>query len=98
MNQVKSCHVMSYSSLYGCLFWLAVCMQNVPKIMIPYRILSHNRRQQRAKRAAMQMVNLIEGCAGAGKGTKYVLQPPRITNCVIRHVHETFDSLLFASV
>jgi len=41
----------------------------VPKIMIPYRILSHNPRQQRTKRAAMQMVNLIEGCGGAGKGT-----------------------------
>ena len=66
---VMSCHVMSCPSLYGCLFWLAVCMRKVPKIMIPYRILSHNPRQQRTKRAAMQMVNLIEGCGGAGKGT-----------------------------
>ena len=84
MNQFKSCHVMSCHvmschvmscyviscpPLYGCLFWLAVCMQNNPKILIPYRILSHNPRQQRTKKAAMQMVNLIEGCAGAGKGT-----------------------------
>ena len=44
-------------------------MQKNPKILIPYRILSHNPRQQRTKKAAMQMVNLIEGCAGAGKGT-----------------------------
>ena len=64
---VTSCHVHHY--IYGCLFWLAVCMPKVPKIMIPYRILSHNPRQQHTKRAAMQMVNLIEGCGGAGKGT-----------------------------
>ena len=33
------------------------------------RILSHNPRQQGTKRAAMQMANLIEGCASAGTGT-----------------------------
>ena len=44
-------------------------MQKNPKILIPYRVLSDNPRQQRTKKAAMQMVNLIEGRAGAGKGT-----------------------------
>jgi hypothetical protein len=44
-------------------------MQKGPKSMMPYHILSHNPRQHRAKRAAMQMENLIEGRAGAGKRT-----------------------------
>ena len=62
---VTSCHVHHY--MVVCFGWLCACKK--PKILIPYRILSHNPGQQRTKKAAMQMVNLIEGCAGAGKGT-----------------------------
>ena len=99
-SQFKSCHVMSchvHHYMVVCFGWLCACkrFQRLWYPIVSYLTILGS---SVPKGRPCKWWTWLKAVVVLAKEPNMSSSHSRITNCVIRHVRETFDSLLFASV